>query len=368
MVGGRVLSRCGVHSRPVARLRAQGGATTSEYLVIAGVIVGIVLAIAGTFRTEIAAALDILGCQINAGAAGGGGGCGGGAGTSAAGGGGGAPGGTNPGGRLQPGQLVQVPQGGPGGRSQPGQVMPAGGPGAPGGGGGAGAPGSGGSPNPAALAGTGPNAPGGPTVTPGFPSTVGAALSDPWMTAGTAHELWQDSGYGTGTSLHTTTARYGWWVGQGWSGGSSTDKVGAMPPEDALDALGQLHDFGYAIAEEAGAQYGEAEKYRLMTLADEIGYRMWEKLPKDPSKWVPPPKDLKKAQVFLDRFAFVMRHMANEHESARQKAPKPTPAQLAALQARGPITATDLAAEEKRRVQNWNRDRGINMRANNNWR
>jgi hypothetical protein len=352
--------------------RSHRGATTAEYVVIAGVIVAIVLAVAAIFRSEIASAVELLGCQIGLGAAGGSGGCGGGSGAStagSAGSSGGGVGGQNPGQPLRPGQLVQT---GP----PPSNVGAATGTGDRGTGGAA-------TTNPASLAGTGPMAPGGPTVTPGFGTLAGVAGtlsgSSVGTLAGEAVDLGAaavpnplpggSSGLPVVDTFNSTSARYGQWVGGGWSGGSANpDKVGAMPPEDALDALGQAHDFGYAIAEEAGRLYGDAEKYRLMALADEIGYRAWQQLNPDPAKWVPPPKDLAAARTYYQRFPTVMQGMAAAHERSRRNSPPPTPAQLAALQARGPITAADLAGEQRRRVDSWSIDRGTRMRANNGWK
>jgi Flp pilus assembly pilin Flp len=51
-------------------MRKQDGQTTSEYLVIAGVVVAIILAIAATFQTQIKSALGALMGNVNAGAGG----------------------------------------------------------------------------------------------------------------------------------------------------------------------------------------------------------------------------------------------------------------------------------------------------------
>jgi Flp pilus assembly pilin Flp len=354
--------------RPEAFLRrGEKGATTSEYLVIAGVVVAIVLAVAGTFRTEISNAITILGCNISAGAGGGTGNCGGGSSASTAGS-AGNPAGT--GGPLKPGQLVQVPPAGTGGAtSSPGPYVPPHLAGTAGGGPGGGIPSAGG----------GPMAPGGPTVTPGFgtlSSALGAASKSASAVAGEGLELVAGAvplpgspGLPLKDTGNATIARYGNWVGSGWSGGSEMpDKVGAQPPVDALDALGQAHDFGYAVAEEAGRLYGEAEKNRLLALADEIGYRAWQKLDPDPNKWVPRPKDIAAAKRYYDRFPAVMQGMAYKHEQDRLKADSPNAQQLAALKARGPRTAADLQREQNRRVQTWNKDRGTNMRAKGSWK
>lgn len=191
-----------------------------------------------------------------------------------------------------------------------------------------------------------------------------------WGTLGdVGSELYWDSGYGTGTSLHTTTARYGNWVGQGWSGGSEIpDKVGALPPTDALDALAQAHDFGYAIADEAGRLYGEAERNRLLALADAIAYNEFQRLPQDPRAWVPPPSDLEAAARYRDRFPITMQGMAWSHDRAMRNAPPPTPQQAAALAADGQMGPAQLQAEVNRRVQVWNADRGRGMRSRGGWK
>jgi Flp pilus assembly pilin Flp len=49
-------------------LRKQDGQTTSEYLVIAGVVVAIVLGLLATFQTQIKTALGTLMGQVNKGA------------------------------------------------------------------------------------------------------------------------------------------------------------------------------------------------------------------------------------------------------------------------------------------------------------
>ena len=53
------------------RLKENRGQTTSEYLVIAGVVVAIILAVAMTFKTEISSALGTLLGNVKSGAAGG---------------------------------------------------------------------------------------------------------------------------------------------------------------------------------------------------------------------------------------------------------------------------------------------------------
>lgn len=49
-------------------LKKQDGQTTSEYLVIAGVVVAIVIGILALFRTQIQTAISTLGGKVNTGA------------------------------------------------------------------------------------------------------------------------------------------------------------------------------------------------------------------------------------------------------------------------------------------------------------
>ncbi|MCX6552463.1 MAG: hypothetical protein NTY02_15910 [Acidobacteria bacterium] len=53
------------------RLRNEAGQTSSEYLVIAGMVVGIILLIMGIFRTELKTAIESLSSKVNEGAKGG---------------------------------------------------------------------------------------------------------------------------------------------------------------------------------------------------------------------------------------------------------------------------------------------------------
>jgi Flp pilus assembly pilin Flp len=52
------------------RLRGERGQTSSEYMVIAGVVVVIILTIFGLFRTQITDAMNTLMGNVNEGAAG----------------------------------------------------------------------------------------------------------------------------------------------------------------------------------------------------------------------------------------------------------------------------------------------------------
>jgi len=50
------------------RLKGQRGQTTSEYLVIAGVVVAIIIALMATFQDQISNAIMTLGGQVQTGA------------------------------------------------------------------------------------------------------------------------------------------------------------------------------------------------------------------------------------------------------------------------------------------------------------
>lgn len=139
-------------------------------------------------------------------------------------------------------------------------------------------------------------------------------------------------------------------------------KIGALPPIDALDALAQAHDMAYEIAEEAGRKYGEAEKNRLLAIADAIGLRDFQNLPKDPRDWVPRPTDLEAAARYRDRFPITMVGLGTSHTDSWLTGPDPTPAQAAALAADGRMGPAQLQAAAQARVQAWNRDRGKSMR------
>jgi hypothetical protein len=52
------------------RLRKQDGQTSSEYLVIAGMVVGIILLIMGIFRSELSSAISTLSGNVKKGAGG----------------------------------------------------------------------------------------------------------------------------------------------------------------------------------------------------------------------------------------------------------------------------------------------------------
>jgi hypothetical protein len=156
---------------------------------------------------------------------------------------------------------------------------------------------------------------------------------------------------------------YGNWVGEGWWGGSRmNDKVGALPPIDDLDALAQEHDFSYEIAEEAGELYGDAEKYRLLALADQNSYEAFKRLPTKLIFWDKPPKDIDNANRFLGRFPITMAGLGANHESSRLASNQPTPEQIRKLKERGTISAAELQVLARNRVEAWEKDNGTGMR------
>lgn len=207
---------------------------------------------------------------------------------------------------------------------------------------------------------------GGETISPRF-GTQSALLSEmashSSATASTIWEAWGHFARGEPSRITPLVARYGNWVGEGWWGASEmTDKVGAQPPIDALDRLAQEHDFAYGLAEEAGKKYGDAEKNRLLALADEASYRAFQNLPKDPADWKPPPTDLEAAARFRDRFPITMQGLAYTHETARKNAAPPTPQQARAMRERGSLNAAEFQVQARQRVDSWNRDQGQAIR------
>lgn len=156
---------------------------------------------------------------------------------------------------------------------------------------------------------------------------------------------------------------YGNWVGKGWWGGSRmADKVGALSPIDDLDALAQEHDFSYEIAEEAGKLYGDAEKYRLLALADQNSLDAFKRLPSNPTFWDKPPTDIDNANRFIARFPITMAGLGAKHEGSRLSSEQPTPDQIRKLKARGTISAAQLKALARQRVEAWEKDNGTSMR------
>ncbi len=81
---------------------------------------------------------------------------------------------------------------------------------------------------------------------------------------------------------------YGNWFGPGWWGGNiHTPNPGSRAPVDSMDEIAMAHDFGYQVAEEQGAKYGNFEEYRLKGLADSIAAAQARNL----TKWTYPPRD-----------------------------------------------------------------------------
>jgi hypothetical protein len=100
-----------------------------------------------------------------------------------------------------------------------------------------------------------------------------------------------------------TLARYGFWYGPGWWGGSEDpNRVGNQPPVDSLDAVAQRHDFGYLIAEEVGKGRPEVEHF-YKAMADLIAAQEALSLPMEPSQWSSPADDPIMARRYRDRIA-----------------------------------------------------------------
>ncbi len=99
--------------------------------------------------------------------------------------------------------------------------------------------------------------------------------------------------------------QYGNWYGPGWWGGDrDPNAAGAKPPVDELDAIAMRHDFGYQLADEWGAIYGEREAQRIRAMADAVAVQEAAKLDPDPSKWNPPATDPERADRYRDRIGF----------------------------------------------------------------
>lgn len=327
-------------SQPYARLASARGQTATEFLMIGGAVAAILVVVLVGFRGQVRSSFTTMGRCLSSAVGGSTAGCGaGGSATSAS------PG--RPAGAL------------------PGVFGPTG---ALGGGTGSPAPrGPGAAPGGRAL--TGPaGTMGGPLVTlppPGSVAVGPISPRSPYLELGgdaiDTGKIWIINGVegilsgqivlgGPETSL--VAPQYGNWFGAGWWGGSTLEnRVGVLPPTDWLDAVGQKHDMGYQIAEEMGAVYGDAEKYRLMALADEIAARDTARLPDDPSKWVPPPSDIEEARRNRDRlmegFSQVHNRWSNLLSGLNNLSP---------FQGTGPMTEKGLEFEQNRRVEKWNED------------
>lgn len=166
--------------------------------------------------------------------------------------------------------------------------------------------------------------------------------------------------------VERTDMRYGNWVGKGWWGGSELDgRVGALPPEDSLDAIAQKHDFAYETAEEMGRQlreqvsrlygaeegrrYGEAETARLMALADAIATREANALPQDPRQWDRPPRNIEKARIFRDRVAIGLGEVQQNLNRAKAWRGPRNPHPM-------PMDEATLNTLAQQRVDRWNRN------------
>jgi hypothetical protein len=115
--------------------------------------------------------------------------------------------------------------------------------------------------------------------------------------------FWGKLAWDTAVGEGDTRFRYGNWYGPGWWGGSELDnRVGALPPVDALDAVAQKHDFGYELAEKLGRHDPRLEAH-YKAIADAIAVRDTLQLPEDPRKWNPPAKDPVLARKYVERIA-----------------------------------------------------------------
>lgn len=115
--------------------------------------------------------------------------------------------------------------------------------------------------------------------------------------------FWGNLAWDTALGEGDTRFRYGNWYGPGWWGGSELDnRVGTLPPMDALDAVAQKHDFGYEIAEKLGKHDPRLEAH-YKAIADAMAVRDTLQLPKDPRAWNPPAKDPALARKYVERIA-----------------------------------------------------------------
>ena len=312
---------------------SEKGATTAEFLVVAGVVVAILLVTMAVFRDELATAITTIGCNIQSAVGGGGGGCGS---TGPAAGSAQSSGGVSANvrqGGLLAGLATTASAGIPGGGGAPGA----------------------GAGTPTSRAGRSSSSPtGGRTGTlvrlpP--PDAIFSESSPPKTKWGVSDMIY-DLTWGQEDVKNAT--RYGNWYGPGWWGGSELDnRVGGLPPVDWLDACAQKHDMGYQVAEEYGKILGDAEKYRLMAIADEIAARDAARLPDDPRDWVPPPTNPEEARRYRDRLQVGFGQYYNNVNKVRSLPPEsvwyPVPNY-------GPLDAAGLEQEQQRRVNAWNQN------------
>jgi len=154
--------------------------------------------------------------------------------------------------------------------------------------------------------------------------------------------------------------RYGNWYGPGWWGGSElSDRVGGLPPVDALDAVAQKHDFGYELAEEMGAGNRALEAH-YKALADVIAVRDALALPADPRRWSPPAKDPELARKYRERIVLGFPNYQQRLNELKAFVPsRIDPSHPAALdyvvEGKKPIDEKTLEGLMNQRVRAWNR-------------
>ena len=158
-----------------------------------------------------------------------------------------------------------------------------------------------------------------------------------------------------------TRFRYGNWYGPGWWGGSElSNRVGGLPPIDALDAVAQKHDFGYEIAERLGKGNKRLEAH-YKALADIIAVRDSLALSSDPTKWNPPARDPGLATKYRERIALGFPNYQQRLNQLKSKVPsRIDPSHPAALDwlvdGKPPLDDKQLEELMKKRVQGWNAD------------
>ena len=177
--------------------------------------------------------------------------------------------------------------------------------------------------------------------------------------------FWGNLAWDTALGEGDTRFRYGNWYGPGWWGGSELDnRVGTLPPVDALDAVAQKHDFGYEMAEKLGKRDPRLEAH-YKAIADAIAVRDTLQLPKDPRTWNPPAKDPALARKYVERIALGFpnyQQRLNELKSVIPFAPDITdPEVLNAILDQKPganniVSETTFEGLVNDRVKKWNNE------------
>lgn len=184
------------------------------------------------------------------------------------------------------------------------------------------------------------------------------SLGSTW--AQTQAGFWGRLTFDTAAGEGDTRFRYGNWYGPGWWGGSELpDRVGGLPPVDALDAVAQKHDFGYQVAEELGAGNRALEAH-YKALADVIAVRDALALPDDPRRWNPPARDPALARRYRERIALGFPNYQQRLNELKAYIPaRIDPTHPAALdyivEDKKPMDAKELETLMNQKVRNWNR-------------